>query len=163
MRGRFDQSIGLVYQVQARFLCRGLTMAVFHSSQNSPVVRDRLTIWIIVGREASSICLRVLVGMMSNSQCLFFMFIMTVHASVSVSGCEDENLRVSCCAGLYNGMFMNFSLIFSIFDRKNLVKCFASSSSVLLGGKGFCVVLPISLLTRWKSFGHPSHSPRLSY
>ena len=60
-------------------------MSVFHSSQNSPLVRDSLTIWVIVGRQASSICLRVLVGMMSNSQCLF-MFIMTVQTSVSVNG-----------------------------------------------------------------------------
>ena len=42
-------------------------MAVFHSSQNSPVVRDSLTIHVMMGRKTSSICLRVLVGMMSNS------------------------------------------------------------------------------------------------
>ena len=52
---------------------------------------------------------------------------------------------------LYAGMLMNVSLIASIFYRKNLAKSSASSSSVLLGGKGFCIVLPVSLLTRWKS------------
>ena len=86
------------------FLSKGLTTAVFHSSQNSPFVRDRFTIWVIMGRQASSICLRVLVGMMSSSQCLFFMFIMTVHTSISVSGermwiwvCHDVQPCILVC------------------------------------------------------------------
>ena len=37
------------------------------------------------------------------------------------------------------------------FHRKNLVQSSAGSSSVLLGGKGFCVVLPVSLLTKASS------------
>ena len=119
-------------------------MAVFHSSQNS-IVRDRLTICVMMGRQASSIFLRVPVVMMSNSQCLFFMFIITVCTSISVNGHKDANLGVSCCAGLY--VLMKFSLIFSILDRKNLAKSSTSSLSVLLGGKRFCVVLPVSLLT----------------
>ena len=47
---------------------------------------------------------------------------------------------------------MNASLISYVFHRKNLAKSSAGSSFVLLGGKGFCDVLPISLLTRWKIF-----------
>ena len=67
------------------------------------------------------------------------------------------------CAALYAGLLMNVSLIFSILDRKNLAKSSASSSSVFLGSKGFCVVLPVSLLTRWRVLWCPSCSPRLSY
>ena len=52
---------------------------------------------------------------------------------------------------LYAGLLVNASLIFSIFDRKNLAKLCASSSSILSSGKGFCVVLPVSLLSRQKS------------
>ena len=88
---------------------------------------------------------------MSSSQCLFFMFIITVHTSTLVTGWKDANLEVSCCVALYAGLLMNVSLISSILDRKNLAKSSASSSSVLMGGKGFCVVLPVSLFTRQKS------------
>ena len=70
------------------------------------------------------------------------------HFCEWVKGC---NLGVSCCEALYAGMLMKVLLIFSIFDRKNLAKSSASSSSVLLSGKGFYVVLPVSLLTRQKS------------
>ena len=36
------------------------------------------------------------------------MFIMTVHTSVFLSGLKDVNMEVSCCAGLYAGVLMNF-------------------------------------------------------
>ena len=54
--------------------------------------------------------LTTLAEMMSNSQCLFFMFIITVHTAVSVSGQKDTNLGISCCTGLYAGMLVNFPL-----------------------------------------------------
>ena len=116
-----------------------------------------------MGRQASSICLRVLVGMMSSSQCLFFMAIITVHTPTSVSGWKDANLGVPCYVALYAGLLMNVSLMFSILDRKNLVKSSASSSSVLFSGKGFCVVLPLSLLTRQKSSLVSFLQSKLSY
>ena len=151
MKVRFDIGLQFLFiRSRPSFLSRGLTMAIFHSSENSPVVRHRLTIFVMMGRQATSNCLRVLVGMMSNLQCLLFMFIITVHTSISVSGQKYTNMGISCCMGLY-GMLMKFSLIFSILDRKNSAKSSASSSSVLLGGIGFCIVLPVSLLTRWKS------------
>ena len=126
-------------------------MAVFHFSQNSVVVRDMLKIHVMMGMQATSICLRVLAGMMSNSQCLFFMFIIAVHTSISVSGQKDTNFGITCCTGLYASVLMNFPLISSILDRKNSAKSSASFLSVLLSGKGFCVVLLVNLLTRWKS------------
>ena len=64
---------------------------------------------------------------------------------------KDKNLEISSCMGLYAGMLVNCFLIFSILDRKNSMKSSDSSSYVLLGGIGFCAVLPVSLLTSWKS------------
>ena len=104
-------SVVIVYQIQARFLSTGLTMAVFHSSQNSPNARDRLMIWVITGRQASSICLRVLLGWCLVHKCLFFIFIITVCTSISVSDWKEENLGVSWCMALYVGMLVNASLI----------------------------------------------------
>ena len=89
-----------------------MTTATFQSLQNSPFVRDRLTIYVMTGRQASSICLRVLVGMMSSLQCLFFIFIMTVHTSDSVSGHKDVNLGLLYCKAAYDSVSMNDSLIF---------------------------------------------------
>ena len=89
--------------------------------------------------------------MMLSLQCLFFIFIMTAHTSDSASGQKDVNLDMLHCMASYDGVPVNDSLIFSILDRKNLAKSSESSSTVLLGGRGFCVVLPVSLLTRRKS------------
>ena len=44
-----------------------------------------------------------------------------------------------------------FLLFFSILDKKYPVKSSASSSLVLLGGRGFCAMLPMSLLARRNS------------
>ena len=88
-------SVDFVYHIHPRFLSRDLTTAVFHCSQNCPIVRDRLAIWVVMGRQPSSICLRVLVRMKSSSQCLFFMFIITVDTSTTVSGRKDANLGES--------------------------------------------------------------------
>ena len=77
---------------------------------------------------------------------------MTAHTLNSVSGQKDENLDMLCCKAAYDGVSMSDSrYFFLILDRKYPAKSSASSSSVLLGGKGFCAVLPISLLTRRKS------------
>ena len=135
---------------QVQVFSRGLTPVTFQSSQNSPFVRDRLTICVMAGRQASSICLRVLLGMMSSLQCLSFIFIMTAHTSDSMSGQKDVNFGLLYCKATYGGVSINDSLIFFILDRKYLVKSSVSSSSVLLGCKRFCAVLPISLLTRRK-------------
>ena len=61
------------------------------------------------------------------------MLIINVHISVSVSGQKDTNLEISCCMGLHAGMLINFSLIFSILERKN-------SANLLLVSHLFCSV-----------------------
>ena len=76
---------------------------------------------------------------------------MRACTSDSMSGQKDVKLGMLYCMASYDGVPVNDSLIFSILDRKNLAKSSASSSLVLLGGRGFCVVLPVSLLTWRKS------------
>ena len=75
---------------------------------------------------------------------------MTAHTSDSVSGKKDVNLGMLGSNAAYDDVSMSDSLIFSILDRKYMAKSSAGSSLVLLGGKGFCAVLPIGLLTRRK-------------
>ena len=168
MKGRFD--IGLYFlfiRSTLGFLSRGLTTTVFHSLQNSPLVRDRLTIWVIVGRQASGICLRVLVRMMSSSQCLFFMCIIIVCTSISVSGWKDANLGVTYCAALYAGMLMNVSLIFSVSDKEEFGQVFCKFLHLFCWmARDFVLCCLLVLLVYWlgrRVLWCPSCSRRHSY
>ena len=74
--------------------------------------------------------------------CIYF------HLCEWVKGCKSGGIMMYGLVCWYVGECFPY---FLNFDGKNLAKPSASSSSVLLSGKGLCVVLPVSLLTRQKS------------
>ena len=75
--------------------------------------------------------------MMSSSQLLFFISIISLCIGMGVSGANLVNFNISVIFGLYAGTVMTCSHILLIFARKNVVKSSASSSAVYLVVLGF--------------------------
>ena len=83
--------------------------------------------------------------MVSSSQLLFFISIISLCILQGVSGKKFVNFSTSVSVGLYAVTVLIYSPILLIFfSRKNVAKSSASFSSVLHGGIGFSIIFPDS-------------------
>ena len=71
-------------------------IAVFQSSGKAPVVNDMLTICMAVSSTAGSMSLGRFVGIVSNSQVLFFMLSISLSIFCRSLVEDDEALELKC-------------------------------------------------------------------
>ena len=128
------------------FLRRGLTMACFQSVMKCPLLSDMLTMHVIVGRQAVITPFSISVLMWSSLQFLFFIPIISLLTSPSVSGLKVVSFGVFVSLGWYCGVPVKDSYIVILLE-KNLAKSSAISSLVLPGGSGLWIFHPVRLFT----------------
>ena len=121
-------------------------MAVFQSLPNNPFVSDMLIMCVIISIKDGSISLSSSVEMMSSSQDLFFIDIISFWTSSIMRGEKHFNCGMSLICGLNFSIMVNWSLIFCIFQWKNLWNHW-QFFTYLFSNSGFKGLLLVMLLT----------------
>ena len=83
------------------FLISGLMQAVFHSSVQSPLVREMVTIPVTSCIMSGTSCLNSVAGITSSSYCLVSMFIMIHSTSCKNMGQNPSKIGISLGCGVY--------------------------------------------------------------
>ena len=126
-------------------------MASFQSVMKSPLVSDMLTMWVMVGRQTVITSFNICVLIWSRSQFLFFILIISLLTSSSVSGLKLVSFGVFVSSRWYCVVPVKDCHILVILLEKNSAKPSAISSLVLPGGSGLWVLHPVRLFTILKS------------
>ena len=113
------------------FLCHlmgvfisGLTNASFHSSQNWFVSSDLFFMCIIAGKQPSSTCFSLSVGMISSWQVLAGIAFIIFASWLCVTGVNFLTFGISSCLSWCAGMFVNPVSYFVYFVQKEICKVF---------------------------------------